>query len=106
MRLNLIPLIATAAMPTAPNTGLPTANPTMPPKTPKHIATINTTFRVELPPDDRLVNWYPHEGQLSAVLEMDLLHSGQSISAIFFLLSLANVKGLAQATGGEHPIAG
>ena len=84
----LIPLIATAATPAIPNKGLTTEKPTMAPKRPKHIATISNTFRVELPLDDGLGSMYPHERQHSALLEIDLLHSGQSISAIVFIIRL------------------
>ena len=51
------------------------------------MATITRAFLVELLPVGRLFNWYPHEGQLSAVSEIDFAHSGHAISAISLLLS-------------------
>ena len=44
-------------------------------------------LRIELLPVDRLFSWYPHEGQLWAVSEIDFVHSGHSTNAISLLLS-------------------
>ena len=79
--------ITTATTPTAPNAELPTVNPTIAPKAPRKIATMCTAFRVKLPPADPFLSWYPHEGQLSTVSEIDFEHSGHSIKAISIILS-------------------
>ena len=87
MSANLMPATATPTAPSAPKTGFPTVNPTIAPKTPRQIATINKIFCVELPAPDRLFSWHPHDGQLSAVSEIDFLHSEHSTNAISIFLS-------------------
>jgi hypothetical protein len=97
MSASLIAPIATAAAPAAPKIGFPTVNPTIAPTTPRQIATIRRAFCAELLPAPRVSSWYPHDGQLTAVSEIDLLHSGHAIKPTPVLLSLPNAK--------DHPAA-
>lgn len=87
---SLIPPITTAAAPAAPKIGFPTVNPTIAPATPRQIATFKRALRAELLPAPSVTNWYPHDGQLKAVSEIDLLHSGHAIEPIPVFLSLPN----------------
>jgi hypothetical protein len=89
MSASLIPPITTAAAPAAPKIGFPTVNPTIAPTTPRQIATIRRAFGAELLPVPRVSSWYPHDGQLTAVSEIDLPHSGHAIKPIPVLLFLA-----------------
>lgn len=83
---SLRPPIITAIAPTAPNAGFPMVKPTIEPNKPRQIATINSIFPIAVLLAPFMANWYPHDGQLLAVSETDLLHSGHSIKATINLL--------------------